>query len=455
MPDLPRSTANPVDAFLDAASAPRDAHASGTLEEAERILQRHPEVRGSVYAAAILGDEAAVRAAVARDTASAVTPGGPRRWDALTYLCFSRYLRLDRSLAAAFVATARALLEAGANANTGWYETIDHPNPRPLFESAVYGAAAVAGHADLTRLLLGHGADPNDEETPYHVPETTDNSVLRVLLDSGTLSADSLSTMLLRKADWHDAEGMRMLLDRGADPNALTRWGHTALHQAVRRDNHLSMIGMLLDHGGNPALRNREGRSAAEIAARRGRGDVLRLLDARGIDAGLTGVDGLIAACATDDRDALHALRSREPGLVASVVADGGTLLAEFAGNGNAAGVGHLLACGVAPTALYLHGDGYFGIAPGSTALHVAAWRAWPETVKTLIAAGTPVNATDWQGRTALMLAVKAGVNSYWTSRRSPGPVAALLDAGATPAGISLPTGWDDIDVLLARAMPS
>ena len=70
----------------------------------------------------------------------------------------------------------------------------------------------------LTRLLLEHGADPDDDETPYHVPETTDNKVLQVLLDSGRLSEASLCTMLLRKSDWHDLDGM-------ANPNILSRWG--------------------------------------------------------------------------------------------------------------------------------------------------------------------------------------------------------------------------------------
>jgi ankyrin repeat protein len=446
------SIANPVDAFIEAATVPRDAHTSGTLERAKLIRQQYPEVVKDFYAAATLGDEVTVRAALARNAASATAPGGPYRWDALTYLCFSRYLRLDRSRAPAFVATARALLDAGANANTGWYETIDHPHPRPVFEAVIYGAAGIAQHPDLTRLLLQRGADPNDEETPYHVPETTDSSVLEVLLESGRLSEASLSTMLVRKSDWHDLPGMRLLLEHGADPNRVTRWGYTALHQAVRRDNVLRMIAVLLDHGADPRLPDQHGRSSAVIAVRRGRGDVLRVLERRGLPATLTGHDRLIAACALDDHEAIVALRSSAPDLSAAILAEGGTLLSEFAGNGNTVGVRRLLECGVDPAALYEQGDAYFGIAPRSTALHVAAWRAHPEVVRTLIAAGTPVDAMDGDGRTALMLAVKACVDSYWSSRRSPQSVAALLDAGATAAGIDLPTGYEAIDVLLARA---
>src|SRR3989475_5157356 len=42
--------------------------------------------------------------------------------------------------------------------------------------------------------------------------------------------------------------------------------------------------------------------------------------------------------------------------------------------------------------ALY-EGDGYFDIAKDSTALHVAAWKGVPPTVKLLIERGAPVDA--------------------------------------------------------------
>jgi hypothetical protein len=42
----------------------------------------------------------------------------------------------------------------------------------------------------LTRLLLERGADPNEVETPYHVPESYDNSALKVLVESGKLNPE-------------------------------------------------------------------------------------------------------------------------------------------------------------------------------------------------------------------------------------------------------------------------
>jgi ankyrin repeat protein len=441
---------DPGSAFIEAACVPRDAHQSGTLKDAETIVTRHPFVAtASIYAAALMADERAVREFLARDPASVWTKGGPRGWDALTHLCFSRYLRLDLARSEAFVRTARALLDAGASPNTGWIEMIDHPNPRPVLEAAIYGAAAIAQHAKLTQLLLERGADPNDEETAYHVVETRDNTVLKILLESGKLNERSVNTLLLRKCDWHDAEGLHLALEHARNPNGMGVWGRTALHQAVRRDNSLEMIEMLLDYGADPGLPDREGKSAIMIAARRGRAVALDLFEERGTRIRLTGVDALIAACARNRRGAITSLTSATPGLKRQLVEQGGTLLAEFSGNGNLTGVRNLLDLGVNVNTAYLEGDAYFDIAVDSSALHVAAWRARPEVVKELIARGASVNAIDALGRTALQLAVKACIDSYWTDRRSPDSVRVLLKAGAFAEGIELPTGYDQIDVLL------
>jgi hypothetical protein len=101
----------------------------------------------------------------------------------------------------------------------------------------------------------------------------------------------------------------------------------------------------------------------------------------------LTGVDALIAACARDHKETIRSLTAAEPQLNLRMGEQGGTLLAEFAGVGNLAGVRNLLDAGVSVTALYREGDGYFGVAKDSTALHVTAWRACPEVVRELIAA--------------------------------------------------------------------
>jgi len=423
----------------------------GSLAEAEALLAGHPGLAGrDIHTAAILGDEHKVRQFLAMDPACVRSTSEPFGAEPLVHLCLSKYLRLDTTRSAGFIQAATALLDAGANPNSGFWTT----GPHPEFETALYGAAGVAHHAGLTRLLLEHGADPNDGEVAYHSPETDDNETLRVLIDSGRLSEDSLATMLLRKSDWHDYDGVKLLLEHGADPNRMTPWHRTALHQAIRRDNALAIVQLLLDHGADPRLKAgaNDGRSASAvaIATKRGRGDVLEWLETRTGSLALQGLDALLAACATGDTPELRLFAAHEPLVVAELLAEGGDRLAEFAANGNTRGVTCLLDLGVDVNAIYAQGDAYFGIARNSTALHAAAWLARHETVILLIARGVDVNARDADGRTALMLAVRACVDSYWTRRRTAESVRALLAAGASKEGVMYPSGYADVDALLA-----
>jgi ankyrin repeat protein len=455
---------DPIGEFIETACAPLDSgHATGTLERAEEVLARHPEVaQANLFCAAILGDDRTVRRFLAEDPAQATAKGGPRDWDALTYLCFSKYLRLEPGRTAGFVGAAEALIDAGASPNTGWFEKSHQPSPE--WESALYGAAGVAHNTALTKLLVERGADPNDGEVTYHTPETYDNGVLEVLVRSGRLTPDSLATLLIRKADWHDYDGIRFLLDNGADPNARTHWRKTPLQASIIRDNALEIVELMLDHGGDPTLvavspdrpwDKAHGQSGIEIAARRGRGDLLDLFEKRGIPAKLDGVAGLIAACARDNAAEITAIRERSPRLVQQIVTDGAKLLAQFAGNGNDAGVRHLLDLGVGIDDLLEEGDGYFDVAKHSTALHVSAWRSRPNVVKLLIERGADVNAPDGRGRSPLALSVRACVDSYWRDRRTPESVKALLDAGASVSGVVFPSGYEEVDSLLASRLKS
>ncbi len=404
-------TTDPLTAFIEAAVW------FGTLERAEAILAAHPGLANtSIHAAAILGDDAAVRRHLALDPRNATAKAAPFGGDALLYLCLSKYLRLDHARSQGFVRAATALLDAGADPNTGFQSTGEYPD----WETALYGAAAVARHVEITRLLLERGADPNDIETVYHTPETHDNSTMKLLVETGKVTPESLAFMLVRKHDLHDYEGVRYLLQQGAGPNHQIKLGFRPLHHAIRRDNRLAIIELLLDHGADPTLADRDGRTAVAMAARRGRRDVLTAFAQRGIPIALQGVERLIAACAMNDAAAIRTMVESEPRFVDDLLAQGGTLLAEFAGTANKEGVAHLLDLGVNVAALY-PGDPYFDIAKDSTALHVAAWKAWPAVVKLLIERGAPVNALDGKGRTPLALAVRACVDLT-------GPTAARLN---------------------------
>jgi ankyrin repeat protein len=432
--------------FLEAACVPLDGapHGSGDLARADAILAAHPEIAGcDVFTAVVLGDDVAVRRFVEADAAAATRAGGLHGWDPLTHLCFSRYLR-DPARAEGFVRCARLLLAQGASASTGFYAQ-DH-EPAPTFESALYGAAAVARHVELTRLLLLHGADPNDDETPYHVPETYDNAVMEVLVESGRLGKAAMTTMVARKHDWHDYDGIAWLLAHGADPNEISAWGRRALHQALERDNPLCFAELLLDHGADPRLANAAGRSAVAVAARAGRSDVLELFSQRGFDVVLQGTDALLAACARADRATARALVERDPGLVRAIEAEEPGTLAAFAGAASTDGLALLLDLGFDP-ALRTRRAG----ARDDTALHAAIWRGRLDAVRLLLARGVALEAKNGHGETPLAYAARVVVDPDWTRPHALEVIDALLAAGADPSAVTVPTGSDAVDARLAR----
>lgn len=421
----------------------------GPLDDAHGILREHPDLAArDVFAAAVLGDDARVRQHLAEERYVAAVKGGPYAVDPLVYLCLSKFLRLDHTRSQAFVRAATELLDAGADPNGGFWANGE-------FETALYGAAGVAHNAAVTRLLLERGANP-DDEVVYHAAEEYDLGAMKALVQSGKLTDDHLTTLLVRKCDWHDYEGVKWLLENGAKPTTFSRSGHDALGHAIMRDNSLAIIETLLEHDADPKV-VQKGRSLAALAARGGRGDVLEAFQRRGILVELDGVDRLIAACALGDDARARSMATQEPQLLQELHAEAGHLLGKFAGTENTPGVRLLLDLGLDVAARWAEGDGYYGIAQNSMAIHAAAWRAAHSAVRLLIERGSPVNEPDGKGRAPLALAVNACVDSYWTAYRSPESVGALLGAGATVAGVTYPCGYQEVDVLLAKygATPS
>ena len=418
----------------------------GQLDKANSMLAAHPELaRSDIHVAAVLGDEHAVREFLAADPSAVRRTSPPWNGDPLTYLGLSKYLRLDKARSDSFVRTATALLDAGADPNAGFWNKGEH-------ETVLYGAAGVAHHGPLTRVLIEYGADPNDPEVVYHTPENSDMDALRAVVETGRLTRESLSLMLIRKHDWHHTEGVRYLLEHGADPNFVGRRWLTPLQHAIQRDNDLPIIELLIDHGADFGVSNPElPTSALGMAARRGRGDILKLAERRGRSVPLDGIEVLLAACALGDEATVKELAASHRKEVREQVSDGGQVLAEFAGNDNTRGVELLLDLGIPVDARFTTGDGYWGVAKESTALHVAAWRACHVTAKLLIERGADVSARDAKGNTPIMMAIKACVDSYWTEWRSPDTVAALLAAGASIEGVAERSGYDEVDELIAK----
>ena len=95
--------------------------------------------------------------------------------------------------------------------------------------SALYGAAGRNHDAELTRMLLDAGADPNDGELLYHSLENP-CACTRLLLEHGARVTGS--NALYHVLDFDNVAALELLLKHGGDPNEparnapLDRLGH-------------------------------------------------------------------------------------------------------------------------------------------------------------------------------------------------------------------------------------
>jgi len=92
-----------------------------------------------------------------------------------------------------------------------------------------------------------------------------------------------------------------LLLDHGADLNARSDDGRTALIIAAGRIGSAPVLRLLLDHGANPSDKvPAGGLTPLAEAARAGAGSAVRLLVERGADVKSAGVAALAAALRND-----------------------------------------------------------------------------------------------------------------------------------------------------------
>ena len=309
---------------------------------AARMLEADPALAdGDPYLACTIGNEAALRAMSARDPAWVNRPGGPLNLPPLVAVTHSSLLRLPE-FRDALRACARLLLEAGADPDQavtrGWQSpAADHP-AESFRLSALHGAAGQNHDAELTRLLLAAGADPNDGESLYHSLENP--ACTRLLLEAGARVTGS--NALYRVLDLDDVATLRLLLAHGGDANEkaggppTSDWG-TPLLWAIRRRRSPAHIAALLEAGADATARTPDGASAYVLALRFGLPDVARLLERDG--APLPEDEAFIAACAQGDKATARRIRAARPDLPGSLSQTQLRLLPELAAQGAGAAV--------------------------------------------------------------------------------------------------------------------
>ena len=139
------------------------------------------------------------------------------------------------------------------------------------------GRAALHARADIMRLLLDAGAEPEKTEI--------------------CLGVDSGSTPLFTAAGWANKAAIKLLVEKGADPNRqeLER-GDTPLHDAISECNY-DTIKPLLKAGADPNLANKRGETSLHDAAKLGQTYSVELLMNGGADTKKVDKKGKTALC--------------------------------------------------------------------------------------------------------------------------------------------------------------
>jgi ankyrin repeat protein len=394
---------------------------------AARMLAARPELASyNLATAVVLGDVDRVRAALEADPGLATRTDAATGWTALHAACASQWNRLDPSREDGLVAVARLLLDAGADPNgvvTGW---------RPL-RCAVAGAP----NAEIARLLLDRGAVPDDDDL-YLAGFGEDHESLRLLL-SGPADISEIARMALAAPlSGNDAEGVRLLLEAGADPRRYlddadaeggsdTAHPFSVLYAAVRSDCSAEIVDLLLAHGAEPEAPGPDGRSPHALAVSKGRADLAEVLRRYGARDDATDVDRFLAACLRADRETAERLL---PGNLSAAQRSAAMVRAAETGNTEAMRI--MLDLGFPPDT---RGDD-----PG-TPLHTAAHAGSADIARLLLGRGADVEARDDRWDSSPLVWAIIGSSERPTGNPSPdwpAVVEILANAGASFDGITL-----------------
>jgi ankyrin repeat protein len=287
---------------------------------------------------------------------------------------------------------------------------------------------------------------PSANSRFYQAIRQDDLPALQALVNSEGVDAKDAQgqTPLMLAAAFGSPEALRLLIANGADVNATSNSGVTALHWAVTS---VTKTRMLLDANADVRARSQLGRTPLIVAASAtGTADVVRLLISKGAEvnvADTTGVTPLIAAANVDDLDVAKILLARGADAHASArTGPPSTPLMGAAINGDAQLVRELLLR--KPDLTVVSADRASNVKNGPvrfghlTALHAAITGGNPDVVELLLKAGAPVDALDIRGMTPLMWAVA-------TDRAQPRIVRLLLAWAAQPRAES-PEGQSAVD---------
>ncbi len=216
------------------------------------------------------------------------------------------------------VETVRALIEAGADLEAElWHYETRHEGDDGS-ETALEIAAS-RGHINVVRALLHAGANFRRRNSEGFIPlhRALLNRQTGIAMELAAMGPDVLDaagldgmTALIACVRHRDAEGMRLLLELGANPDAANATGNTALHEAIR-SGYEQGIDILLSGGAAIDLANKQGETPLHLAVLRGDLATARALLLLGADTNARTLAGKTALDLAT-RPALRALLEHE-----------------------------------------------------------------------------------------------------------------------------------------------
>jgi len=251
-------------------------------------------------------------------------------------------------------------------------------NPNLGFESGQTALhfAAGRGQTGLLQLLVDQGANVNAIDQPGNTP-------LHRAVENGDLIAAGI------------------LLDKGADVNAKDFANNTTLHLALTSRNALATASFLLDRGALPNLKNNFGNTPLHMVVDLGLPpELARLLVAKGADVNARNKQG--------DSALLDAVKEANQGLITTLLDLGAS---PFAGNNrDESPLSESIKAGTANLSwLITAANKGARDDNGNTALHLAVQLGnYPEAVAYLISIGSNPNDRNKKGQSPLHLALEA-----------------------------------------------